>query len=1522
MKKFLKWLAYIAAAFILLISIVAGVTQTQIFRDKLRTLALAQLDSLLDAEIHLGEIRGNLISGFSIDSVSIKVQNGYFVSTERIDIRYDLFQVPSKKISVSNLTLIHPHIALLRGRDGVWNFVRMVRPTPDDSTKNPFDWPIAVDRFEIKEGGLQLVDSASLAENDHEVSDSYFVEYHNFAVRNLNMLVTSALVTPDEKRAKISSLSFVADKPDVQLRQFAGEFKVTTHEAVVKNMTLQTSRSNLHLDASMKNIDLFDGIELSELKSKPVALSLRTHDLDLNELKRFIHQIDFLDGKLTSEIVAEGEFGHIQVKQIDLNMRDSELHFAGIVSNLHNPDKLLLNVMCRESTINYKDVLALLPALNLPDYTAIGPAGIEFDFDGEPLDFKTDLSLQTDAGSLSTKGATLKIGEPETLRYKGEFHTRNFNLASVLNDNKFDSKLNGVVKINGYGTSLDNLHTTVEAQLDSSLFAGERVGPSQISVNSANRKLNGVLNLAVGSMRSQLHAELDRTDRVMPSFKLDGNVSSLNIADFLNDESQNSDLTLELKAEGTGLEWDKLSGNATLDFSSSRYKEYRIDSSLVNISIDQRDPLHSNITVKSELADFSINGQFDLDYMVGLIRYEADNLVLAIGQRVRSLDSTLATSFNEKTLAASGKRLAAQNKLLNAEYELTVKNLKPLSILAGDRMFDAVGTIKGSLKGNYDDLAGDARLQLKEFFYGNADSGMLVQDGIASLRFNDLKPTNPLSELTLRVRVDAGKMHINRTMLDTLNFGIFYDKEYAGFVVQADYDQDYHLRTNGQVGVTDDGVQFTLSNLQAAYKDFSWSADDGGIIAVTQNGMRAQNFLLRRDAQTAAINGSLLIGGVLDAAVVCSNVNLDNLKYVLRKEERSADARAFEGTASFDAHAGGTLAAPLYDVKLRAQNVFFRGFPFGVIQGNLNYKDEELAAALLIDNRSDQTVGAPDLSVQGIMPINLALQGVEDRLSDKPMDFTVYSDGLQMSLLDPLLPTFNELTGILKANFKIGGTPKKPNFNGAMSIEKCSFLFAPNNMYYKLDGQFQPDGERIKVLSATIRNIDADNEPGRVGVLNVTGDFAFSELIPSDFNLTSNGQLLVVNKNTLTSSLAVYGELPVEVTQGKLTFTGNLGMLLLKGSPLVRNSSLAFPPTTSSAREDTFFIPHKVVDDTAKVVEQGDQTVVSRYFSSVLNHRDSGGSKSSEGVRTPSFIDGLRYDLNVEFAGSNNEVRMIFNPATNEELVANITGKVAITEDGKFWVGKLDVPRASYNFYGKRFDAEGTITYTGDLLNPELNITATYEGARTNDRVQPPKNEKVIVIYKITGTRFAPKPEISMTIDETDYASYTAGLKSGDVQSDALTFIITNNFPLSRGERNNIAEQIGPTVGAGLVGGATSLLTSTLAEFLRNKTGFIHSFEFRYDTNVRGGTFGESADVRLGGTAFKGYWRYGGKILQDPFSNANFSILYSFGDIFDNPLLRNFMFELERKVDTSTFVGSLETRKETNSARFFYRFSF
>jgi len=197
------------------------------------------------------------------------------------------------------------------------------------------------------------------------------------------------------------------------------------------------------------------------------------------------------------------------------------------------------------------------------------------------------------------------------------------------------------------------------------------------------------------------------------------------------------------------------------------------------------------------------------------------------------------------------------------------------------------------------------------------------------------------------------------------------------------------------------------------------------------------------------------------------------------------------------------------------------------------------------------------------------------------------------------------------------------------------------------------------------------------------------------------------------------------------------------------------------------------------------------------------------------------------------------------------------------------------------------------------------------------KTENIVVSMKITGTRKAPKLEWSMTIDDVDYNSYR-GAKSSDVQTDALAFILADTFPLSRSQANDLAADLGPTARSSLLTGATSLFTNALSEFVRTKTGFIHSIELSYGTQSSVST---AADIRLTGSVGAGMWRYGGKILNDPFQNANISLLYSVGEILERPALRNFMFELERRVELNT-IGELTDRKQVNSAKLFYRFSF
>ena len=161
-------------------------------------------------------------------------------------------------------------------------------------------------------------------------------------------------------------------------------------------------------------------------------------------------------------------------------------------------------------------------------------------------------------------------------------------------------------------------------------------------------------------------------------------------------------------------------------------------------------------------------------------------------------------------------------------------------------------------------------------------------------------------------------------------------------------------------------------------------------------------------------------------------------------------------------------------------------------------------------------------------------------------------------------------------------------------------------------------------------------------------------------------------------------------------------------------------------------------------------------------------------------------------------------------------------------------------------------------------------------------------------------------------------MKSNDVQSDAIAFIIYGSFPLTTAQKGEITSDMEKTLRKSLLTGASSLLTGTVSEFLRTQTGFINSVELNFNAST---VRSESADIRLSGSAWNGYWRYGGQILDDPLGNANFSLLYSFGTIFDNQSLRNFMIELESKIDQGP-LGQTTDLRRTNSARVFYRFSF
>ena len=1512
LKHILRLILYGIGGLLLLLLLIAAFTQTQMFRDRLRAVALSQLDTLLIANVQLGDISGNLVTGFSINGITLTLRGDTILHAEQLSIRYDVFALPGKSIAVHDIILHRPVIHLTRSGAGRWNVEEMIRPTEKDTSAGAFDWPLTVRRFELRDGAFSITDSIGMVEPEGDrLPDA--VRYSRLNVRELNV-VLSFQMRNSEYQATLNKFSCAIARTPIRVQQLTGEFRLTPSGAEVNEMRMVTDSSRFALTAGLSGRKLFGGLELKQLKDAPALVDLWIDRLNFHELGCLIPPTAFLRGSVDGTLHAEGPFGSLHVERLDLRFGSSRILANGAVLNLHDPDSLAFDVQIGESEIDPGDVLQLMPTLDLPDFSSIGPVTFKGLYRGTPSDFTVQLTADSRVGSVRTDEFALRIGGPRTLQYRGSVFIRNVDLARLLDRGELESNLNGRVTVNGYGVKPARMNAMASASLDTSTFRHLPIKRAQMQITAREQKLTGTLGLAVGPATVNLEGSLDSLSAARPLFSVHGVLESLNLADFLNDSTYDSNLNCVLEAQGAGTSLATFGGSVGLDFSSSRYRDYTLTDEKLRLEVSQEDTLHKRLALTSPFVEASMVGAFDLEYLRSLVQFEVGNAMLSVRDRFTPFDSSLVATTDTAAFHALRQQLAGRPAKLRCEYQVTVKDVRLLSLIFGSRQFDGSGVVHGTLEGNYFRLSSSTRVNIKEFYYGVVDSGMLIEDAECLVETKDLTPDRSFATADLHVSAGARAINISRTELDTIGLDLRINDRSAVFSGHGALNRLLRWDVKGNARLQGDSVLCRFGSVTADYGGYAWTADSGMTLSVTGSAIRLSQVALRRGQEEIEARGAIRKGGGIVASLRTSGILLDDLRFFLHEENTMPAEHSFDGTMDATVVFGGSIEHPEFSATVRADSIAIRGFPFGTVNGTASYHTGILTLEVGAGDPGRLLAGNPARSIIGTLPVSI---GKEQYSPDQEMDLAVRGDGAQINILDPLLPSFNQLTGRLNCDLHILGPAAHPRYTGSLQLSDCGFLFEANNMYYYLDGKFSAENDRIRVVDATLRNIVTDERAGRTGLVKIGGDFALRGFTPGDFQLSATGQLNVVKESTRKSSLSMYGDLFVEIGPKGLHFTGEVDSSLLQGGLVIRNSSLVFPPTEQvAAEESAFSVPIVIFDDTTRYGEKLSLTAADKYFGGDhLLGTDRRIINNLQGAK--SFLDGLRYDLDIEATGGSTDIRMVFNPISSEELVATIDGSFSITEDGRRWLGDLAISRAYYNFY-RRFEADGRIRFTGDFMNPELDITASYRGVRTvQDTISGNKNERIVVTVMITGPRREPKLSMSMTIDNADYYSYS-GLKSNDVQSDAIGFIIYGSFPLTTAQKGEMSSEMDKTLRRSLLTGASSLLTGTLSEFLRTQTGFISSVELNFNSAVGQS---ESADIRLSGSAWDGYWKYGGQILDDPLGNADFSLLYSFGSIFNASSLRNFMMELESKVERGSF-GSTTDLRRTNSARVFYRFSF
>ncbi|OLD79452.1 MAG: hypothetical protein AUI33_02690 [Ignavibacteria bacterium 13_1_40CM_2_61_4] len=1499
LRRIFKILVYAAALFLIVIFILGAITQTAFFKDRVRVLLVSSLSDRLNGSIRIGTLGGNFFTGITVDSVEIYAETGLFLRAERVLVKYDLMTLFDKSATMRYLIVDRPTIYLLRSRAGEWNYAKLLKPS-GDTTHGTFDWNVFLNDLELKNGMLTVFDSTfAVPPGGDTLAGRHFTE-GRFSFKDINVQL-KASVRPEDFDVHLLHTSFYSDRPVFELIHCAGDFRVSAGGVSATNVILHSGRSQIGLDGRVPGLDLFRKVKAAALQHDSAQIKLNAKNIDFSELKEFIPELSFLEGSASIDLAADGEFGNLTIRRLKLDVQENSINVAGTVRNLQRADRLDLDLFLGSSYFDPSVAAKLMPGMQIPTFERGGPASVNVRFIGRPLDFRTRTIVRGKFGECDVAGS-INL-EKKIPRYELSFTTKRLDLASILSNQRINSALFTTGKLDGEGISAGQIRATLSVRIDSSRFRNLPIDAAQLTLQGSPHRFEGSVEATSQKMKAVVSGLTDLTIRESPKFSGDISFQGINLARVLDDPRYGSDLTLEGTVSGSGRTIDDINTDIKFLLMPSTFQGHSISAQEIRFFLDQHDPASKRLSLHSSVMDLDLNGTFDLDLAGAALIHQTSNLLETIREHAMPPESLKA----RKAAPGIGPHVAPQRRM-DFDYTLHVKDLDPVATLIEGQRFDGRAILSGAIHGTEERLSFSCNGAIDECFIGTFEKGVLLNRATLTVALDSLGGNSALENLTARGRLRSESGLVNTTRIDSLDIDLDYRQLKGTLSIKGVVDSVYSIIMAGQTSVQPHTYAFDVDNLTFTSGAYRWHNDQDVQVRVNYDGTRVMHAVMLRNAEQFSLTGVLHHDGEFDFDAALNKFDLTGLAVFVRNPELLRPDQGFRGLASATLHLAGSPENPFMTFKAVSDSAYFRQTRIGSVEANILYGSATATIGLTVKKMPSDP--QPTLVVKGTLPINLAFSGVQERFPPEKQHLEIVSQGFDLSVFDPILRDFENLRGQLHCEITVAGTPRDPEYLGSITLSDVSFTFADNNVPYSISADLEPSGNKIVLKSFQVRNLQ---KLGPVGEARVSGSLIIKNYQIDSIDFTAFGQILLMSEATRKTRSTVYGSLFTEIGSEGLSLRGPIAHPYLTGNLYVRDANLTFPPVRETAGSSSqMALNYVVLDDTSKAAPQ---TARPSKFYSGNDARHSSSRTAEVRDRGSLFLDRLRYNLSIETRGTT-AIKMIFTPSTNEELYAELDGRVSVVNSQGYpsVTGEIAVlPHSYYNFF-RRFDASGKLKFVGQWDNPELEIEATYESYRT-DPAHDSLQQKVIVQLNIGGSRYEPKLDMSMKVqlqpdqEPVDWASQARG---GDVQSDAISFILTGKFrdELTSKERGDIASSVGSTAGSGLTSG---LLSGVLTDFLRQEFPFIRSAEVSY----AGGSFQQGANVRLSGEAFKGYWQVGGKILND-IGNANVSYQMSLGDVLKAPSIHNLFLEIQRRVE-----GDIsEEKKLTNEARLYYRFSF
>jgi len=1515
-RAFFRGTYYTGVVILFLLVALIGFTQTNTFRAFLREQLIARLSEQTGLEIQFDKLGGNLFTGLRTENVLVRSSSEEILRIHKFEARYNPFSVFLKRFTLTRLVLTDPVIRLTRNTAGTWNIQSLFEGTSPDTGKSR--WTINLKEISIANATVFLVDSVGLAKNTVVPAHSPpAFNYSNLLLEGIHVNL-SALIAPELLTARVGSLTAISANPPFELLHLEGEIHSDPQEGKVTNLRVQTMGSTFNISARLGHTALARIENLDQLMDAEVDLSLTADRFDFTELRQFLPpEVAFLDRSVSLNARAHGTFGSLTIDNVVLTTQNSSLHIEGNIKNLHAPRNLTLDLKSERSVIDPLDLIAYLPGLSLPDLRAFGKIGCSYRFTGRPQQFTASFDGTTEMKGHLTVDATMDFLQ-ETPSYKAIIETRDFNVGGVLVADHIGSKLNARFAIDGSGFGPDNMVAVARGEIDTSTFYGIPFNHSAIVIDVANG--SGRVRSTIRTRRSdaEFTGRFDWSDPEDPSFSVNAIVNALNLADITRDRQFDSDLYFNITGAGTGFDFDKMQGLVKIDFLRSRFRKDTFERGTARLEyLSRGSPMQRSLEVDTDFGNLAVNGMFTpVSFFQTLIDHSR-LLASAAEHRVASLDSVRPRSVTatEQTFPAGGS-LSSPKDSVRVTFTLALVDLYPLGAVLGTPLEGAL-RFEGAMESTSSAFAFRGNTTIPHFQLGEQSSALVLSSSNLDLDIVHTASADPLDSLVSLISFDALQLAVAGSVFHNAQFQWRGDGNVSTFSTSALLDSLIDFSVEASTEYSANRYRFDIPKFSLRLRDLALRNESPLSLLLGHDGLYVPNLVLTDGTLRLSSQGVFNPSGESDLVVGVDNILLSNIINFSSDRDFSRRFSGMSGIARMKGTIQSTIDNPRLDLDVQAEDVRVRDTYIGRITGRGSLVQGVSNLFLELRARSAETQPEPDLYVSGTMPLLVKADLSDPQRENQQMNLAVKSERFNLEFLEPFIPELVDLTGYARCDVTIGGTLSSPEYAGVLTVSNAQFLFTPLNIVCVADGTLVPNGNRIVLENVTLKNISDDRTDGSV---SVSGSFALEGISIKEFDLTANGQLLVMKESSARSRQGLYGDLFGATGPSGLQWRGSPDLSHLTGDVLIRNANLTLPPARDSYVDRQRSLEFVFIDDTTTVITEP-VSMPGMKWKPTRGERKNGltaeaslRNSLSEEPSSRSFLDNVVYNIAIETMGVT-QLRIIINQITNEVLFADLKGRLFFSKESDVvrLTGEVEVGNRSFYNYIRQFQASGKLLFTGDPENPELDVLAKYEGyhligagtAAVDTARGPLEDEKVIVSLEIKGTRREPKVTMGLTRENL------AGnfLESSDVQADAISFLVSGKFrdELTPQERSSLFT-------TSLAGIGSSILSGPLTEFMRREFGFISSVDvLYYGGNIQGAT-----DVRLTGEIGDAVVKFGGRVFSD-ISNANINVQIPMSGIFNSDRWRNFIFEMERR--TETFEG-FEQRKEINGAKLLYRITF